>query len=139
MENLEEAVHRQKQANEEANKRALLKITMQQEEIKMLQREYNIIKQEKERQQHKVQEIITSKDELENMLQNKDMEIECHIQKHEINTHKILELQKQVQDLKDLENEYVFTQEEHRQEIEDLKNSLNSQNHNENILYKDLE
>ena len=54
MENLEEAVHRQKQANEEANKRALLKINMQQEEITMLQREYNIIKQEKERQQHKV-------------------------------------------------------------------------------------
>ena len=50
-----------------------------------------------------------------------------------------MELQKQVQDLTDLENEYVFTQEEHRQEIEDLKNSLNSQNHNENILYKDLE
>ena len=75
MENLEEAVHRQKQANEEANKRALLKINMQQEEITMFQREYNILKQEKEREQHKVQEIITSKDELENMLQNKDMEI----------------------------------------------------------------
>ena len=94
MENLEEAVNRQKQANEEANKRALLKINMQQDEINILQREYNIINQEKERQQHKIQAIITSKDELENMLQNKDMEIECHIQKHEINTHKIKELQK---------------------------------------------
>ena len=67
------------------------------------------------------------------------MEIECHNQQHEINTHKIKELQKQVQDLTDLENEYVSTQEEYRQEIEDLKNSLNSQNHNENILSKDLE
>ena len=139
MENLEEAVNRQKQANEEANKRALLKINMQQHEIKILQREYNIINNEKDRQQQKMQAIITSRDELENMLQNKDMEIECHIQKHEINTHKIKELQKQVQNLTDLENEYVSTQEEYRQEIEDLKNSLNSQNHNENILYKDLE
>ena len=86
-----------------------------------------------------MQAIITSKDELKNMLQNKGMEIECHIQKHEINTQKIKELQKQVQDLTDLENEYVSTQEEYRQEIEDLKNSLNSQNHTENILSKDLE
>ena len=139
MENLEEAVNRQKQANEEANKRALLKINMQQDEIKILQREYNIINHEKDRQQQKIQAIITSKDELENMLQNKDMEIECHIQKHDINTHKIKELQKQVQDLTDLENEYVSTQEEYRHEIEDLKNSLNSQNHNENILSRDLE
>ena len=61
------------------------------------------------------------------------------LKKHEINTHKIKELQKQVQDLTDLENEYVSTQEEYRHEIEDLKNSLNSQNHNENILSKDLE
>ena len=98
-----------------------------------------MINHEKDRQQQKIQAIITSKDELEHMLQNKDMEIECHNQKHEINTHKIKELQKQVQDLTDLENEYVSNQEEYRQEIEDLKNSLNSQQHNESILSKDLE
>ena len=62
---------------------------MQQEEIKTLQRSYNIISHEKDRQQQKIQAIITSKDELEHELQNKDMEIECHNQKHEINTHKI--------------------------------------------------
>ena len=38
-----------------------------------------------------------------------------------------------------MENEYLSNQEEYRQEIEDLKNSLNSQQHNENILSKDLE
>ena len=38
-----------------------------------------------------------------------------------------------------MENEYEITQEEHRQEIDDLKNALNSQNHNQNILYNDLE
>ena len=109
---------------------------MQQEEIKTLQRSYNIISHEKDRQQQKIQAIITSKDELEHELQNKDMEIECHNQQHEINTHKIKELQKQVQDLTDLENEYVSNQEDYRQEIEDLKNSLNSQQHNESIVSK---
>ena len=48
MENLEEAVNRQKQANEEANKRALLKINMQQDEINILQREYTILNNEYE-------------------------------------------------------------------------------------------
>ena len=87
--NLEEAINRQKQANEEANKQALVKIDKQQEEIKTLQKSYNIINYEKERQQQKIQAIIISKDELEHELQNKDMEIECHNQQHEINTHKI--------------------------------------------------
>ena len=36
-------------------------------------------------------------------------------------------------------NGLSITQEEHRQEIEDLKNALNSQNHNEKLLYNDLE
>ena len=40
---LEEAIQRQKQANEEANKQALMKIDKQQEEIKTLQKSYNII------------------------------------------------------------------------------------------------
>ena len=50
---LEEAINRQKQANEEANKRALIKIDMQQEEIKTLQRSYNMINHEKDRQQQR--------------------------------------------------------------------------------------
>ena len=38
-----------------------------------------------------------------------------------------------------MEIEYEITQEENRQEIEDLTNALNSQNHNEKLLYNDLE
>ena len=58
IENLERAVSKQKQANEEANSRALMIINLQQEELKIMQREQDIMKQEEEKQQHDLQEII---------------------------------------------------------------------------------
>ena len=48
IENLEKAVSNQKQANEEANSRALMTINLQQEELNIMQREQDIMKQEEE-------------------------------------------------------------------------------------------
>ena len=41
--------------------------------------------------------------------------------------------------MKEIEVEYEITQEEDRKEIEDLTNALNSQTHNEQLLYNDLQ
>ena len=68
IENLEKAVSKQKQANEEANSTALMTINLQQEELNIMQREQDIMKQEEEKLQHDLQEIIKTNEKLQVVL-----------------------------------------------------------------------
>ena len=135
IDNLEQEIVRQKHANKEANSKALMTINLQQEDINIMQKQQEIMKQEKEKHKHDIEEIIEAKI----VLQHKDEEISYHVQKEEQYNNKIEELKNQIKVLQEMEIEYEIAQEEDRKEIEDLTNALNSQTHNEKLLYNDLQ
>ena len=139
IDNLEQEIVRQKHANKEANSKALMTINLQQEDINIMQKQQEIMKQEKEKHKHDIEEIIKENKRQEVVLQHKDEEISYHVQKEEQYNNKIEELKNQIKVLQEMEIEYEIAQEEDRKEIEDLTNALNSQTHNEKLLYHDLQ
>ena len=113
-------------------------INLQQEDIHIMQKQQEIMKQDNEKHKHDIEEIIKENKRQEVVLQHKDEEISYHVQKEEQYNNKIEELKNQIKVLQEMEIEYEITQEEDRKEIEDLTNALNSQTHNEKLLYNDF-
>ena len=89
------------------------------------------LQQEKEKYKHDLEERIKAYEKQEAALHHKDKEISHQIKKEEQYNNKIMELNTKIKKMKENEDEFEIQEEEHRKEIQDLTNALNSQGHNE--------